>query len=75
MTKRTEEQCFNDGRMAFREHVEIDHCPRRGRLQRSAFLRGFEHEKRLAPAAKSTPEKLAESAAVIARLKEFAKTL
>ncbi len=75
MTKRDEAQCFNDGRLAFRERVAIDRCPRRGSLQRAAWLRGFEHEKRRGTAEQSTPEKLAESAKVIARLKDFANTL
>ena len=66
-----EEQAFNDGRVAFREGRASDGGTRRSKDQRAAWRRGYEHEARLDLAAKTTPERLAESRAVVGKLKAW----
>lgn len=75
MTRREEQRCFADGKLAFRERVGMDACPRRGALQRAAWRRGYEEEARRGAAERATPEQLTESAAVIERLKQMVEGL
>lgn len=72
MTAKEEARCLADGRLAFREKVEMEQCPRRGAAQRAAWLRGFEHEQKLAASVKATAAQRAESRNVISRLKDWA---
>lgn len=75
MSKRREEQAWNDGRLAYRYGHDVASCTRKNPAQRAKWLEGFEHERRLDVAAKATPEQRAEANDVARRLKEWAKTL
>ena len=69
------DQAFNDGRLAFRAGTQMEQCPRRGRLQRAAWLRGFEEERARATAEKATPEQREEARRVAGKLRDFLQTL
>jgi hypothetical protein len=74
MTMR-EAQAETDGKLAFASGKPASSCSRRCPEQRAAWMRGYEAERRLHVASTATPEQLAESSAVIGRLKDFAATL
>jgi hypothetical protein len=65
-----EAQAFNDGKLAFRQGVEIGLCPRRSMEQRAAWRAGFEDEQRRAITETAPPARLEEARGVLAKLKE-----
>lgn len=70
-----ENQAYNDGRLAFRDKVPVEKNPRRGVAQRAAWMRGFEHERRLELAEKITPAERAEAVSVAGRLGDWARQM
>ena len=76
MTKREEEQCFNDGRLAFRQNLlRGAGCPKKAREPRAAWQRGWDYEQRRSMAEKATPEQLEKGRELLGKLKEFVSKL
>jgi len=62
------EQAWNDGRLAFRQGVPWERCPRRNGVFRAAWYAGFEHERGRDARLKIDPLKLLASERVARRL-------
>lgn len=74
MTRR-EQQAFNDGKVAFSNGLFRGQCKRTNRAQRDAWKAGWDEGQKLAVSARATPDQAEESRMVLAKLKEWAKTL
>ena len=70
---RKTEEAFNDGAFAFAQRIPLHKCPRRNGELRAAWREGWESQRRIRTGMAATPEQRAASAAVAAKLSQWAR--